>query len=70
MVEENRPEPRPGELLVRIQASSLNFHDDMVALGRIFTAQALQQVGDTMAFRTVAPSQSVRCHLLDGSLLA
>src|SRR5439155_14049777 len=24
------PKPRPGELLVRIRASSLNFHDDMV----------------------------------------
>jgi NADPH:quinone reductase-like Zn-dependent oxidoreductase len=26
---------RPGELLVRIRASSLNFHDDMVVLGKI-----------------------------------
>jgi NADPH:quinone reductase-like Zn-dependent oxidoreductase len=34
-VEEVRPEPRPGEILVRIQASSLNAHDDMVVLGKI-----------------------------------
>lgn len=35
MVEEERPEPGPGELLVRIRASSLNFHDDMVMLGKL-----------------------------------
>ena len=35
LVEEDHPEPRPGELLVRIRASSLNFHDDMVVLGKI-----------------------------------
>lgn len=35
LVEEDHPGPRPGELLVRIQASSLNFHDDMVVLGKI-----------------------------------
>lgn len=32
--EETRSEPGPGELLVRIRACSLNFHDYMVALGR------------------------------------
>ena len=35
LVEEDPPKPRPGELLVRIRASSLNFHDDMVVLGKI-----------------------------------
>src|ERR1035437_1537487 len=35
LVEEDQAEPRPGELLVRIRASSLNFHDDMVVLGKI-----------------------------------
>ncbi|EJL37786.1 Zn-dependent oxidoreductase, NADPH:quinone reductase [Caulobacter sp. AP07] len=35
LTEEDRPEPQPGEVLVRIRASSLNFHDVMVALGRI-----------------------------------
>src|SRR5438045_20567 len=35
LVEEDRPKPRPGELLVRIRACSLNFHDDMVVLGKI-----------------------------------
>ena len=35
LVEEDRPEPRPNELLVRIRASSLNFHDDMVVQGKI-----------------------------------
>jgi NADPH:quinone reductase-like Zn-dependent oxidoreductase len=34
LVEEDRPEPRAGELLVRIRACSLNFHDNMVALGK------------------------------------
>ncbi|MBZ9817130.1 zinc-dependent alcohol dehydrogenase family protein [Mesorhizobium sp. CA7] len=34
LVEEDRPEPGPGELLVRIRACSLNFHDSMVATGK------------------------------------
>ena len=34
LVEENHPEPKSGELLVRIRASSLNFHDDMVVWGK------------------------------------
>src|SRR2546429_9912724 len=34
LVEEDHPKPSPGELLVRIRASSLNFHDDMVVLGK------------------------------------
>jgi NADPH:quinone reductase-like Zn-dependent oxidoreductase len=33
LVEEERPEPGPGELLVRIRANSLNFHDDYVVQG-------------------------------------
>ena len=37
LVEEDPPKPRPGEVLVRIRASSLNFHDDMVVLGKIPT---------------------------------
>src|SRR5882724_2551561 len=35
LVEEDHPKPRPGELLVRIRASSLNFRDDWVVLGKI-----------------------------------
>src|SRR5437667_2391060 len=35
LVEEDHPKPRPGELLVRIRAGSLNFHDDLVVLGKI-----------------------------------
>ena len=35
LVDEDHPEPGPGQLLVRIRASSLNFHDDMVVLGKI-----------------------------------
>jgi NADPH:quinone reductase-like Zn-dependent oxidoreductase len=34
LLEEEVPHPGPGELLVRIRACSLNFHDYMVALGR------------------------------------
>ena len=34
-VEEEPPQPRRGEVLVRIRASSVNFHDDMVVRGRI-----------------------------------
>ncbi len=35
LVEEDQPKPGPGELLVRIRACSLNFHDDFVVLGKI-----------------------------------
>jgi NADPH:quinone reductase-like Zn-dependent oxidoreductase len=35
LADEALPEPRPGEVLVRIRASSVNFHDDMVVHGRI-----------------------------------
>ncbi len=35
LIEEDRPELLPGELLVRIRASSLNFHDAMVVQGKI-----------------------------------
>lgn len=38
LVEEAQPTPRPGEVLVRIRAASLNFHDGMVVHGRIPTA--------------------------------
>jgi NADPH:quinone reductase-like Zn-dependent oxidoreductase len=34
LVEEDPPKPRPGELLVRIRACSLNFHDDMWCGGK------------------------------------
>lgn len=33
LVEEDRPEPGPGEILVRIRASSLNVHDALVVQG-------------------------------------
>lgn len=35
LAEEAYRDPQPGELLVRIRASSLNFHDDMVVTGKI-----------------------------------
>lgn len=34
LVEEDRPEAGPGEVLVRIRACSLNFHDRMVVTGK------------------------------------
>jgi NADPH:quinone reductase-like Zn-dependent oxidoreductase len=38
LVEEAQPRPRAGEVLVRIRAGSLNFHDDLVVHGKIPTA--------------------------------
>ena len=35
LVDEDHPKPRPGELLVRIRACSLNFVDGLLALGKI-----------------------------------
>lgn len=37
-VETDPPQPRPGEVLVRIRASSVNFHDDLVVHGKIRAA--------------------------------
>ena len=37
LVEEAQPAPQPGEVLVRIRAGSLNFHDAMVVHGKITT---------------------------------
>ena len=34
LLEEDHPKPMPGELVVRIRANSLNFHDDLVVLGK------------------------------------
>lgn len=44
LVEEDRPEPGPGE--VRIRANSLNFHDDMVAHGKIPVADGRVPLSD------------------------
>ena len=46
LVEENHPRPRPGELLVRIRACSLNFHDDWVVLGKIPSADGRVPLSD------------------------
>jgi NADPH:quinone reductase-like Zn-dependent oxidoreductase len=46
LAEEDRPEPKPGELLVRVRASSLNFHDDMVVLGKIPSADGRIPMSD------------------------
>lgn len=46
LFEEDQPKPRPGELLVRIRASSLNAHDDMVVLGRIPCADGRVPLSD------------------------
>src|SRR5216117_4408553 len=49
LVEEDRPKPTPSELLVRIRASSLNFHDDMVVLGKIPCADGRIPMSDGAA---------------------
>lgn len=38
LIDGDHARPGPGQLLVRIRASSLNFHDDMVVLGKIPSA--------------------------------
>ena len=56
-LEEDHPQPRPGELLVRIRACSLNFHDEMVVLGKIPSADGRDEfkVGD-MVVSTFYPN--------------
>lgn len=46
LVEDDHPEPGPGEVLVRIRASSLNFHDDMVVHGKIPVADGRVPLSD------------------------
>jgi NADPH:quinone reductase-like Zn-dependent oxidoreductase len=46
LVEEDHPGPGPGELLVRIRACSLNFHDDMVVHGKIPSADGRVPMSD------------------------
>src|SRR5262245_46494051 len=46
LVEEEHREPRPGELLVRIRAGSLNFHDDLVVHGKIPSADGRVPISD------------------------
>ncbi len=46
LVEEEPRKPQPGEVLVRIRAGSLNFHDDMVVLGRIPCADGRIPISD------------------------
>jgi len=38
LVEADPPKPRAGEVQVRIRASSVNFHDDLVVHGKIPSA--------------------------------
>jgi len=46
LVEEEPRKPRAGEVLVRIRAGSLNFHDDMVVQGKIPTRDGLVPLTD------------------------
>lgn len=46
LVEEGYDEPGPGELLVRIRACSLNFHDDLVVHGKIPCADGRVPLSD------------------------
>jgi NADPH:quinone reductase-like Zn-dependent oxidoreductase len=45
LVEEDPANPRPGELLVRIRAASLNFHDDLVVHGQVKPGDAVLILG-------------------------
>ena len=46
LVEEDHSTPRPGELLVKIRAASLNFHDDLVVHGKIPCADGRIPISD------------------------
>ncbi len=46
LAEEGHPKPGPGELLVRIRACSLNFHDDLVVMGKIPSADGRIPLSD------------------------
>jgi NADPH:quinone reductase-like Zn-dependent oxidoreductase len=46
LVEEDRSEPGPGEVLVRIRACSLNFHDAMVIRGAFPSADGRIPLND------------------------
>lgn len=46
LVGEDPPEPQPGELLVRVRACSLNFHDDLVVHGKIPSADGRVPLSD------------------------
>jgi NADPH:quinone reductase-like Zn-dependent oxidoreductase len=46
LVEEEHPKPRPGELLVRIRACSLNFRDDFVVQGKTPCAEGRVPLSD------------------------
>lgn len=46
LIEEDHHGPRPGEVLVRIRASSLNFHDGMVVHGKIPVADGRVPLSD------------------------
>lgn len=46
LIEDDHPEPGSGEVLVRIRASSLNFHDDMVVHGKIPVADGRVPLSD------------------------
>ncbi len=60
LVEEDHPKPSPDELLVRIRASSLNFHDDMVVFGKIPCADGRIPLSDGAGEVIAAGTMSMR----------
>lgn len=69
LVEEDHPQPGPGELLVRIRASSLNFHDDMVVQGKIRCADGRIPMSDG-AGEVIAVGDNVHQFKVDDAVVS
>ena len=59
LVQTDQPQPGPRDLLVRIRACSLNFHDDLVVTGKFPSADGrvpmTDGAGDVVAVGALTP---------------